>query len=206
MSYKLMGAASLAAVSGATGLAVANREKIFGKSKTLADELKEKGYKLISGVSDTGKRKTILDAKVDAYKKLKDSSQEFTGKNKEAMSADILLKSCQELETLSDYKSVSSKFKKWCVLDFNDVLVTIEGKKAISDGGSDGANWKTPLKAHRAQMKLVITGVTDNDSGDTQWGKVKEWCDSTFKAPYSHDSKDDFDRVKSWCLTSEKQD
>ncbi|CBY92561.1 hypothetical protein HF1_05530 [Mycoplasma haemofelis str. Langford 1] len=207
MSYKLMGAAALTGTAGATGLVVANKEKIFGKSRTLADELKEKGYKMVSSVDDGTKRKTILDAKVSAYKAVGNSSQEFKGKSKDAMNSDVLLKTCRELEKSTDYESLSSIFKKWCSLDFKDVLVTVGGRSVISDTPSDGTNWKNSLTSHREKMKTVITGVTESssDSSNSQWNKAKEWCEGKLGTQYSNDSKVDFDRVEEWCLAAKAQ-
>ncbi|CBY92568.1 hypothetical protein HF1_05600 [Mycoplasma haemofelis str. Langford 1] len=202
MSYKLMGAAALTGTAGATGLVVANKEKIFGKSRTLSDDLKDKGYRLVSGVSDIAKRNAVLAEKLKGYQAESNSSHEFKGKPKSSMTADTLLSSCRGLEKSSDYEDVLSTFKRWCVLDFKDVLVTVGERTVITDTGTDGTNWKQSLNTHRAQMKSVIEGVTDATSDNDQWKKVKSWCDGRLSVHYSNDSKEDFDRAEKWCLSA----
>lgn len=168
---------------------------------SIAQELKKDGYHLISEIEET-KKDILFKAKWEKYKVETNKSNIFSkGDENKTISEPNFIKLCTDYENSSDI-SFKDRVIKWCTLNIEDQIVTIENKKYIDKEKSNEAwtNKYNKIKANNRINQLIgVTGDRDDQTGQ----KLHKWCADNKEKEYFKDTQEILNNSKTACLTED---
>ncbi|AEW45276.1 hypothetical protein MHC_02050 [Mycoplasma haemocanis str. Illinois] len=181
-----------------------------GKVTTVQQQLKEKGYELISTSKNSqDKWKTIFNTfKSDSI--FLSEINKHTKNNNPLTKDDDGEKGRIALEKLcSSYLEGSDNFDnaaKWCVLRIQDkdpsngwLPLVDESNKATENQ----TKWKASFKKHKSSLSSAnIEGINNSTSEDDGYVKLKEWCSTNLVLPFNTERKSIFTNASTWCSES----